>query len=62
MQIRRATVDKIEDDKDGNSIAYLKPDNPAREDPVRALDPKVTVEMDRFLTKQMRCFIPRTSI
>jgi len=38
MQIRKATVDKIEDDKHGKSIAYLKPDNPAREDPVRALD------------------------
>jgi hypothetical protein len=46
MQIRKATVDKIEDDKDGKSIAYLKPDNPAREDPVRALDPGVIVEMD----------------
>ena len=38
MQIRKATVDKIEDDKHGKSIACLKPDNPAREDPVRALD------------------------
>ena len=46
MQIRKATVDKIEDDKHGKSIAYLKPDNPAREDPVRALDPRVIVEMD----------------
>ena len=36
MQIRKATVDKIEDDKDGKSIAYLKPDNPAREDRAKA--------------------------
>jgi hypothetical protein len=53
-----ATVEKIEDDADGNSIVYLRPGiRPG--DPLTALDPRVVVETDVILDEAQEMLMPK---
>jgi hypothetical protein len=57
MQIRVATVEKIEDDKSGKFIVYLKPDI-WPQDPVRASDPRLIVDMDLIFDEDQEMLLP----